>query len=328
MNTSKTRTYYLRTAPRNGQKRGDPIACLMTSIDRDNKAIKYSISAAHPKDEFRKALGRTIAAGRLTSSPKFILGSVPTSGHDVSRLIMTDIVGRIEQVSRFKRDYIQRTYGNEWSYHLPARVGAAAQRWLDDAPLLKREARKPKPATKKDWEGYPQIYTLEQKEARVFTKKDLCVEGVQIPTIPYTLSNTRPDNEYIHNPAISPPLEMSSKDYAEWVKKDGEHIRIPAQEQLPVEPKVDLQKSLRENIEYFQTELPGLMRNKLLVGKFVIVSRRKFHSVYDTFQTAMKKAIELGFTPGEYIIQEITTRVHNVFNNGLASEATNHSHSR
>lgn len=137
MNTHNTRTFYLRNIPRYDQwidgHRGDPFACMMTKLDRENGFIKYSVAASHPKDGFDRVLGRTIAKGRLESCPRVIAIAVPNSGHEITRIIMQDIITHSEHVSSFTKEYINQAYSNDWKYHIPGRVVAAAKRWLNDA---------------------------------------------------------------------------------------------------------------------------------------------------------------------------------------------------
>lgn len=72
------RVYYLRDKTNICQKadgsftRGNPVACVMTTVDRVCGNIKYAVSAVHPKYNFDRALARTIAAGRLEVKPIII----------------------------------------------------------------------------------------------------------------------------------------------------------------------------------------------------------------------------------------------------------------
>jgi hypothetical protein len=131
------RTYYLRSETKQGQKRGDPVACLMSEIDRTAGTIKYALSIGHPKDNFFKSRGRMIAAARLTERPRVLHMNVPTCGHDISRIIMADMVDNMNVVNRYSKEYIERLHANDWFYHIPSRVIVSAGRWLQQAALPK-----------------------------------------------------------------------------------------------------------------------------------------------------------------------------------------------
>lgn len=319
MNTYNTRTYYLRSIPRQGQKRGDPIACLMTSIDRAGNVIKYSIATMHPKDDFKKNLGRKIAEGRLKEHPAIVfVESMPTSGHVISRLIMADIVARFEQVSKFQREYIMRTYGNNWAYHIPARVAKAAKQWIDDA-------NKPRPTE------MVKTYTLEQKEARVFTQKDLTSSYTGSITCDmkdakvWTEEDLRGKSdksimtEVVNRmyPKPTTPkgfIKYGDGDnvYGEWVKNGKDFVRQPAQEvSAPVKktPKsLFTSEAQQANYEVFQKALPDMLTNKFLKGRFAIVSGKQIKSFFDSYKTALQHAL-IEYKAGEFIIQEVAVNV-------------------
>ena len=303
MNTYNTRTYYLRSIPRQGQKRGDPIACLMTSIDRAGNVIKYSIATMHPKDDFKKNLGRKIAEGRLKEHPAIVfVESMPTSGHVISRLIMADIVARFEQVSKFQREYIMRTYGNNWAYHIPARVAKAAKQWIDDA-------NKPRPTE------MVKTYTLEQKEARVFTEKDLTSSYTGSITCDvkdakvWTEEDLRGKSdqsimtEVVDRMYPKPTTVVSNPNSgfvkygtAEWEKSgNNNYVRKPAYNNT----------AMQSNYEVLQKALPDMLTNKFLVGKFVIVSNQQVQAVFDTYQMALKYGI-LNYKVDEFLLQEVS----------------------
>ena len=139
------RIYYLRSAKKNQDGRGDPIACLMSEVDREASAIRYSIAAAHKQDEFSKPIGRKITAGRLEMSPRVLTGvKIPTSGHDISRVIMGDIIQQVDLLTTLSKKDIEEHFANKWFYHIPAKVGAAAKRWM-------KNANKPKTFQQKTW---------------------------------------------------------------------------------------------------------------------------------------------------------------------------------
>lgn len=134
------RTYYLRQEPRPGQKRGDPIACLISKVDREKSRIEYAVSTGHTKDTYRKDRGRLIAGGRLNANPRILTQAVPKSGHDISRIIMMDLIDQMNSVRKHKKEFIERHYGNDWFFHIPDRVVQAAERWLQLAALPKPNA--------------------------------------------------------------------------------------------------------------------------------------------------------------------------------------------
>jgi len=309
MNTHNTRTYYLRSIPRPNQKRGDPIACLMTSVDWAGNVIKYSIATMHPKDEFKKPLGRKIANGRLKESPAIVwVDKMPSSGHVISRLIMEDIVARFEQSSRFKREYILRTYGNNWAYHIPARVAKAAQRWLDAASKPRNTIPVPEKVwTAKDLTGkYTGSITCDPKDAPLVEVKT-AVGGTIIPTISVVGMNK---DKAINNPGLPSDGAVVSAEWSEWVQ-DGKGCFVrsnPTEESLfvkkmPVKNYFSSPKQ-QANYEFFLKVLPSLLTNKFLVGKFAIVSDNDIRSFLNTYQEALEHAL-IKYKAGEFIIHEV-----------------------
>jgi hypothetical protein len=316
MNTHTTRIYYLRSIPRQDQKRGDPIACLMTSVDRAGNVIKYSLATMHPKDDFKKEIGRKIASGRLKENPALVWSeNMPTSGHIISRMIMQDIVDRFDHSTRFKREYILRTYGNTWSYHIPARVAKSAQRWLD-------EANKPREQVK--------TYMLEQKEARVFTQQDLTSsytgsitcdpKDVKVwneteprskstESVSFQMSRPMPietvrvqSSTTVSNPN-SGFVKYGTGEYAEWEKSgNNNYVRKPAYSNT----------AMQSNYEVFQKALPDMLTNKFLVGKFVIVSNQQVQAVFDTYQMALKYGI-LNYKVDEFLLQEVSDTAQSTY---------------
>jgi hypothetical protein len=284
MNTHNTRTYYLRNVPRPNQKRGDPIACLMTSIDRAGNVIKYSLATMHPKDDFKKDLGRKIAAGRLEENPAIVwVEAMPTSGHIISRMIMTDIVARFEQASKFNRDYILRTYGNNWAYHIPARVAKAAQRWLDDS-MKPREI-----------------------DSRGKTEKQIMTEALKTwTTQDLTSKSTTP---LTCDPTTIGFIKYGNENYGEWVKNGKDFVRESAQEvevkKTPKAQKTFATPEQQANYEAFLAELPNMLTNKFLRNKFVVVYGREVMASFDTFESAYKYALVSNFKSGVFVIQEV-----------------------
>ena len=80
--------------------RGIPIACIVSTVDRENDCILYAVSIAHRKDSFEKKMGRKIALGRLEGHPHVIKG-VPTTTHEINKLVMADI-NQNEKIKRVR----------------------------------------------------------------------------------------------------------------------------------------------------------------------------------------------------------------------------------
>jgi hypothetical protein len=58
------------------------------------------------------------------------------------------------------------------------------------------------------------------------------------------------------------------------------------------------------NIQFFRSELPKLLGNALLRGKFVVVHDKEVRATFDTFDAALRHAIA-HFPPDEFIIQQV-----------------------
>jgi hypothetical protein len=125
-----TRYFYLRDnnnrQPRANGKitRGNPIAILISEVNRMNNTISYAFAVAHPQDSFNKNLGRRIVSARLEDPKKsFVIQGVPAGCHEITRVIMNDII--------YKASY------PELCGHglVPHRVRDAAAAWLLDAVL-------------------------------------------------------------------------------------------------------------------------------------------------------------------------------------------------
>jgi hypothetical protein len=216
------RTYYLREEPRQGQKRGDPIACLISKVDRENDRIEYAVSTGHPKDTYLKVRGRLIASGRLEVHARVLTQEVPKSGHDISRIILTDLIDQMKSVRKHKKEFIKRHYGDDWFFSIPDRVVAAAERWLAFASLPKQQTN-----------------------------------GASGKT----------------------------------------------QEEVKVAPGLSDQQ--KQNFDYFQSELPHLLKNKFLKNKWVVVSNQDIFNAFDEFKTALEAALH-NFSQGNFIIQRVT----------------------
>jgi hypothetical protein len=68
--------------------RGNPRACL--AVEFKDNCILYAVASCHKGDTFYKRIGRTIAEGRLKTSPNVIEG-LPKSTFEVLKKIMQDV---------------------------------------------------------------------------------------------------------------------------------------------------------------------------------------------------------------------------------------------
>lgn len=60
----------------------------------------------------------------------------------------------------------------------------------------------------------------------------------------------------------------------------------------------------KEDYRFFEERLPALLADKMLAGKFVVISNHKEQGFYDTFENALNEAL-LRFEFGDFIIQEV-----------------------
>ena len=67
---------------------------------------------------------------------------------------------------------------------------------------------------------------------------------------------------------------------------------------------IDFTEKQKDDIAYFKNHLSEFLDNNLLNGKFVIISDKKIHKCFDSFDLAIDYAVE-NFEKGSYIIQEI-----------------------
>jgi hypothetical protein len=100
------RIYYLRdhenirTRTDGSHTRGNPVACVVTEVDKKTGTIRYAVSTLHPPfldksgavvtPRFDKLLSKRIATGRLTKKPTTLQG-VPGSGHEITLKVMCHI---------------------------------------------------------------------------------------------------------------------------------------------------------------------------------------------------------------------------------------------
>jgi hypothetical protein len=97
------------------------VGCLAVEINREANEVRYAFSVCSPLDVFDKELATRIAFGKLKAKPAVLLG-VPTTGHEVTKLIMQDIVTKNElQVKGQKRSVIGCRAASEWLAHTSQR---------------------------------------------------------------------------------------------------------------------------------------------------------------------------------------------------------------
>lgn len=58
------------------------------------------------------------------------------------------------------------------------------------------------------------------------------------------------------------------------------------------------------NIEFFRAQLPTLLGNPLLRGKFVVVHDQQVKQSFDTFDSALRFAVSQ-FPSDEFVIQQV-----------------------
>lgn len=108
------RIYYLRdnenirTRTDGSRTRGNPIACVVTDVDKAAGTIRYAVSTLHPpfRDKsgalvtprFDKELSKLIASGRLEKKATVIQG-VPGSGHEITLAVMRHIAANTTAVT-------------------------------------------------------------------------------------------------------------------------------------------------------------------------------------------------------------------------------------
>jgi hypothetical protein len=89
-----------------------PIGCLVTSLSKDRKTIRYQFSVLNPVDEFKRSLARHIALGRLLEIPFRIKGlRGDENSWQINSLVMEDIL-------------------NSKSRDIPSRARKSAKLWL------------------------------------------------------------------------------------------------------------------------------------------------------------------------------------------------------
>jgi len=115
------RIYYLRDNVNVRRKddgsmsRGNPVACVVTSVNRENGTIRYAVSTLHPPymedgklitPHFDRELSKKIASGRLAKKP-LVLQGIPGSGHEITMKVMQHIAANTTAVTL-------RSLAQEW----------------------------------------------------------------------------------------------------------------------------------------------------------------------------------------------------------------------
>jgi hypothetical protein len=128
------RIYYLRGPNNihrssNGEEkvtRGDPVAVVMTYVDRASNTVRYALAAVHPKECFVKSMAKKIVLGRLNVRP-VILNGVPETGHKITEMVMRDIFAS-DMVGNVKISPRVRNLAADWL--------AQAARPRDERPTI------------------------------------------------------------------------------------------------------------------------------------------------------------------------------------------------
>lgn len=60
----------------------------------------------------------------------------------------------------------------------------------------------------------------------------------------------------------------------------------------------------KDNLEFFQEQLPKLLRDPLFTGKYVVIHGKSIKGAFDNFENAVRYAAE-HLPSGEFIIQRV-----------------------
>jgi hypothetical protein len=288
------RTYYLRAEPKPGQKRGDPIACLMSQIDRAADVIRYALAVGHPKDDFFKSRGRMIAAARLQDRPRPIYTKMPQSGHDISRVIMNDIVAQIKLCDRYGLKFVQRHHAGDWFYHMPLRIQEAVQRWLDQAT---------KPKTNVETLGTPSLINNPGMSKITCSKKDAdkFLNGGNETFVPKAETDAKSWK------TTSALCDIEQARMIQWMKDNRPSGNTEMLVKANVSTQLFTNPRQQEAWDYFQEQLTSLLQNKYFAGKFAVVVGRDVVQIFDTYESAFKFAVPRYTLNGanDFIIQQI-----------------------
>lgn len=104
------RIYYLRDGVNIRDKgdgtttRGNPVVCIVSEYNGEEKKIKYNFSALYPgdrhgkgADHFDKERARCIAVGRLEKKPIVVeVKDTPKKGFEINKLIISDLAEKFK----------------------------------------------------------------------------------------------------------------------------------------------------------------------------------------------------------------------------------------
>lgn len=93
------------------------VGCLAVDINRETNEVRYAFSVCSPLDTFQKDLAKRIAFSKLKNekSSTVMQGDIPKTGHEITKLIMQDIVAKNEtQVKGQKRSVIGCSAAKDW----------------------------------------------------------------------------------------------------------------------------------------------------------------------------------------------------------------------
>ncbi len=93
------------------------VGCLAVDINKETNEVRYAFSVCSPLDTFQKDLAKRIAFSKLKNakSSTVLQGEIPKTGHEITKLIMQDIVAKNEeQVKGQKRSVIGCQAASEW----------------------------------------------------------------------------------------------------------------------------------------------------------------------------------------------------------------------
>lgn len=88
-----------------------PVGCAVIQLNK-NDTVSYQVSVLNPMDKFNRSVARQLAIGRLVESPITIAIDCATTMHNISHLVMEDIVER-------------RAHNS-----IPTRAVRAARKWM------------------------------------------------------------------------------------------------------------------------------------------------------------------------------------------------------
>lgn len=67
---------------------------------------------------------------------------------------------------------------------------------------------------------------------------------------------------------------------------------------------MELTAAQKQNLAFFKQELPNLLANNLTLRKFVVVHNQRLQHSADTFEAALKYAVD-HFPINEFVVQQV-----------------------